>query len=178
MKALGVDIIWLMPVQEIGKKNRKGGLGSPYSVKDYYSINPELGDLDSLKQFVAAAHDNGLYVILDWVANHTAWDNPLTEEHPEWYSRTRKGEIPSNAGDGLVGHHRAGLQPAWSAPLHDRRDEMVGDRRPVLTASAAMWPVMCRWISGTICELNWTPSSPFLCWLSGNHVICMRRPST
>ena len=98
LKALGADIIWLMPVQEIGKKNRKGGLGSPYSVKDYYSINPEFGDLDSLKQFVAAAHDNGLYVILDWVANHTAWDNPLTEEHPEWYSRNWKGEFHPTPG--------------------------------------------------------------------------------
>ena len=93
LKALGVDIIWLIPVHEIGKQNRKGSLGSPYSVKDYYSVNPEFGDLDSLKQFVAAAHETGLYVILDWVANHTAWDNPLTEEHPEWYSRNWKGEF-------------------------------------------------------------------------------------
>jgi glycosidase len=98
LKALGVDIIWLMPVQEIGRKNRKGSLGSPYSVKDYYSINPEFGDLDSLKQFVTAAHENGLYVILDWVANHTAWDNPLTDEHPEWYSRNRKGEFHPTPG--------------------------------------------------------------------------------
>jgi glycosidase len=98
LKALGVDIIWLMPVQEIGKKNRKGGLGSPYSVKDYYSVNPEFGDLDSLKQFVAAAHEIGLYVILDWVANHTAWDNPLTEEHHEWYSRNWKGEFHPTPG--------------------------------------------------------------------------------
>ena len=93
LKELGVGIIWLMPVHEIGTKNRKGGLGSPYAVKDYYSVNPDLGDLDSLKQFIAAAHELGLYVILDWVANHTAWDNPLTEEHPEWYSRNWKGEF-------------------------------------------------------------------------------------
>ena len=93
LKALGCPVQRVMPVHEIGKKNRKGGLGSPYSVTDYYSINPEFGDLDSLKQFVAAAHETGLYVILDWVANHTAWDNPLTEEHPEWYSRNWKGEF-------------------------------------------------------------------------------------
>jgi len=95
LKALGVDIIWLMPVHEIGRKNRKGSLGSPYSVKDYYSVNPEFGDLESLKQFVAAAHEIGLHVILDWVANHTAWDNPLADKHPEWYSRNRKGEFHS-----------------------------------------------------------------------------------
>jgi len=97
LKALGVDIIWLMPVHEIGKKNRKGSLGSPYSVKDYYSVNPEFGDLESLKHFVATAHENGLYVILDWVANHTAWDNPMVEEHPEWYSRDSNGEFHSTA---------------------------------------------------------------------------------
>ncbi len=97
LKQLGVDIIWLMPVQEIGKKNRKGKLGSPYSIRDYFSVNSEFGDLDSLKQFVSTAHDLGLRVILDWVANHTAWDNPLVEEHPEWYARDWKGEFHSPA---------------------------------------------------------------------------------
>lgn len=93
LKALGVDILWLWPVHAIGQKNRKGSLGSPYSVKDYYSVNPEFGTLDDLKQFVAAAHALGMYVILDWVANHTAWDNVLVDEHPEWYARDWKGEF-------------------------------------------------------------------------------------
>ncbi|NNK38770.1 MAG: alpha-amylase [Xanthomonadales bacterium] len=93
LKALGVDILWLMPVQPIGKKHRKGELGSPYSIRDYYGVNPEFGDLESLKRFIAAAHDLGLYVILDWVANHTAWDNPLVEQHPEWFSRNALGEF-------------------------------------------------------------------------------------
>jgi len=73
--------------------NRKGSLGSPYSVKDYYSVNPEFGGLDDLKHFVNAAHALGMYVILDWVANHTAWDNPLVIEHPEWYARDWKGDF-------------------------------------------------------------------------------------
>jgi len=93
LKALGVDILWLMPIQEIGVKHRKGKLGSPYSIRDYYSVNPELGDFDSLKKFIGKAHELGMYVILDWVANHTAWDNPLVEQHPEWYSRNVKGEF-------------------------------------------------------------------------------------
>jgi glycosidase len=93
LKELGVDILWLMPVQEIGLKNRKGRLGSPYSIRDYYSVNSELGDLDSLKRFISAAHDLGMYVILDWVANHTAWDNPLVTQHPEWYSRDANGDF-------------------------------------------------------------------------------------
>ncbi|MBN1248482.1 MAG: alpha-glucosidase C-terminal domain-containing protein, partial [Anaerolineae bacterium] len=67
--------------------------GSPYSVKDYYSVNPELGTLDDLKHFVTAAHALGLYVILDWVANHTAWDNHLVREHPDWYVRDYKGDF-------------------------------------------------------------------------------------
>jgi glycosidase len=91
LKKLGVDILWLMPLQEIGLKNRKGKLGSPYSIRDYYSVNAEYGDMDSLKQFVKSAHDLGMYVILDWVANHTAWDNPMFEQHPDWYRRDWKG---------------------------------------------------------------------------------------
>jgi glycosidase len=93
LKELGVDILWLMPVQEIGIKNRKGSLGSPYSVKNYSLVNPEFGDLDDLKHFVNAAHTQGMHVILDWVANHTAWDNPLVTEHPGWYARDWKGDF-------------------------------------------------------------------------------------
>jgi glycosidase len=93
LKALGVDILWLMPIHEIGVKNRKGTLGSPYSVKDYYSVNPEFGTLEDLKNFVKAAHRQGMYVILDWVANHTAWDNALATEHPDWYEKDWKGDF-------------------------------------------------------------------------------------
>jgi len=93
LKELGVDILWLMPIHEIGKKNRKGTLGSPYAVKDYYSVNPEFGTLDDLKHFVQAAHGMGMRVILDWVANHTAWDNALVEQHPDWYTRNWKGDF-------------------------------------------------------------------------------------
>lgn len=93
LKELGVTIIWLMPIHPIGELNRKGTLGSPYAVKDYYGVNPEFGTLDDLKQFVRHAHALGMYVILDWVANHTAWDNPLTIEHPEWYARDWKGDF-------------------------------------------------------------------------------------
>jgi glycosidase len=93
LKDLGVDILWLMPVHEIGVKNRKGTLGSPYSVKDYYSVNHEFGTLVDLRHFVQAAHEMGMYVILDWVANHTAWDCTLVEEHPEWYARDWKGDF-------------------------------------------------------------------------------------
>ncbi len=93
IKALNVDIVWLMPIQPIGVKNRKGVLGSPYSIRDYMAVNPELGTLDDLKHFVATAHKLGMHVILDWVGNHTAWDNPLTKEHPDWYQHDWKGDF-------------------------------------------------------------------------------------
>ena len=93
LRDLGVGIVWLMPIHPIGEVNRKGTLGSPYSVRDYYGVNPEFGTLDDLKQFIRAAHELGLYVILDWVANHSAWDCNLTTEHPEWYSRDWKGDF-------------------------------------------------------------------------------------
>lgn len=93
LKELGVDILWLMPIHKIGAVNRKGSLGSPYAVQDYYSVNPEFGDLDDFKHFVAAAHAHGFHVILDWVANHSAWDSNLVGEHPEWYIRDYKGDF-------------------------------------------------------------------------------------
>ena len=93
LRDLGVVIVWLMPVHEIGAVNRKGTLGSPYAVKDYYSVNSEFGTMDDLRHFVATAHELGLRVILDWVANHTAWDSPLVTEHPEWYSRDWNGDL-------------------------------------------------------------------------------------
>ncbi len=93
IKELGATVIWLMPVHKIGRKNRKGTLGSPYAVQDYLSINPGLGTAEDLKHLVDEAHKLGLYVILDWVANHTAWDNVLVAEHPEWYARDWKGDF-------------------------------------------------------------------------------------
>ena len=97
VRDLGVDILWLMPVQPIGAKNRKGSLGSPYAVADYYGVNPEFGTAEDLKSFVDAAHDLGMKVILDWVPNHTAWDSNLVTEHPEWYLRDFKGDFRPTA---------------------------------------------------------------------------------
>jgi glycosidase len=90
---LGATVLWLMPVHPIGAVNRKGTLGSPYAVNDYYSVNPEFGTMEDLKHFVSGAHQQGLRVILDRVANHTAWDCILATEHPEWYVRDHKGDF-------------------------------------------------------------------------------------
>ena len=93
LKAMGVDILWLMPIQPIGEKNRKGSLGSYYAVRDYTAINPEFGTLDDFKALVKQAHGLGMRVIIDWVANHTAFDNPWTVAHKDWYLKNEKGEI-------------------------------------------------------------------------------------
>lgn len=93
LKAMGVDIVWLMPVNPIGIKNRKGTLGSYYSIKDYLGINPEFGTMADFKALVKKIHKLGMYVIIDWVANHSSWDNNLVTEHPEWYTHDSTGRI-------------------------------------------------------------------------------------
>lgn len=86
---LGVDIIWLMPIHPIGVEGRSGSMGSPYSVKDYMSVNPDYGTLEDFKNFVSAAHSKGIKVWMDWVPNHTAKDHPWVTEHPEYYAGAR-----------------------------------------------------------------------------------------
>lgn len=98
LKELGLDILWFMPVTPISRKNRKGSLGSYYAVQDYRKVNPDYGTLEDFKNLVKQAHGLGFKVILDWVANHTGWDNPLLEEHPDWYIQ-KNGEIVSPVED-------------------------------------------------------------------------------
>jgi glycosidase len=93
LKKMGVDILWLMPIQPIGEKNRKGTLGSYYAVRDYTAVNPEFGTLDDFRALVNQAHALGMHVIIDWVANHTAFDNRWTVEHKDWYLKNAQGEI-------------------------------------------------------------------------------------
>jgi glycosidase len=93
LKELGVDVIWIMPIHPIGVKNRKGGMGSYYSVKDYTDVAPEYGTKADFKSLVDKAHSLGIKVIIDWVANHTAWDNEWIEKHTEWYVHGNNGEI-------------------------------------------------------------------------------------
>lgn len=95
LRNMGIDIIWLMPVHPIGEIHRKGSLGSYYSVKDYLAINPEFGTENDFRSLIEAIHQAGMYVILDWVANHTSWDNELVSQHPEWYMKSRKGTFQS-----------------------------------------------------------------------------------
>jgi len=95
LKEMGVDILWLMPIFPIGEKNRKGSLGSYYSVQDYTKVNPEFGTMKDMEALVAKAHEMGMYVILDWVANHSAWDHPWVAEHPDFYEKDSTGAMIS-----------------------------------------------------------------------------------
>ncbi|MGH7972927.1 MAG: alpha-amylase family glycosyl hydrolase, partial [Limisphaerales bacterium] len=92
LKELGVNIIWLMPINPIGEKMRKGSVGSPYAVKDYYAINPDYGTEADLKRLVSEAHKRNMKVIIDIVPNHTAWDSVMME-HPEFYKHDAGGKI-------------------------------------------------------------------------------------
>ena len=110
LKELGVKIIWIMPINPISKikrkatgdtftseieneEERKKYLGSYYSVSDYKAINPEFGTKEDFQNMVDTAHQNGIYIIIDWVPNHTGWDHPWITAHPEWYTQNENGEI-------------------------------------------------------------------------------------
>ena len=144
LKELGVKIVWVMPINPISKIRRKATdgrftseiedenernkyLGSYYSVSDYKAVNPEFGTLEDFKNLVKTAHENGIYLILDWVPNHTGWDHPWITEHPDYYTQNEKGEIidPINP--------ETGESWGWTdtADLnydnHNMRNEMISD---------------------------------------------------
>ena len=95
----GADVIWLMPIHPIGKKERKGTLGSPYAIQNYREINPEFGTLEEFKQLVDEIHNLGMKCIIDVVYNHTAPDSWLVENHPEWFYRKDDGSFGNHVGD-------------------------------------------------------------------------------
>lgn len=96
LKDLGVTVVWLMPVHPIGRLKAKGTIGSPYAVRDYYAVNPDYGTKEDLRRLVTEAHRRGLKVVIDIVANHTAWDSVMLQ-HPEYYKRDAEGRvIPPN----------------------------------------------------------------------------------
>ncbi len=93
LKEMGVEVLWFMPVHPIGHKNRKGEWGSYYSIMDHYAVNPEFGTAEHFKNLVSQAHASGMKVIMDWVANHAAWDNVWTIDHPEYFVKESDGNF-------------------------------------------------------------------------------------
>lgn len=98
IESLGVNTIWLMPFHPVGIVNRYGVLGSPYSVRDYLGVGAEYGTINDLRSLIAGADARGISIIIDWVANHTAWDHPWITQHPEWYTQDAQGNIIHPAG--------------------------------------------------------------------------------
>jgi len=96
---LGVDIVWFTPIHPIGKKNRKGTYGSPYSIQDYYKIDPELGSKSDFRALIDKAHNLGIKIMIDIVFNHTSRDSLLLKEHPEWFYKNKEGLIDTKVSD-------------------------------------------------------------------------------
>ena len=89
IKALGVNVMWVMPIYPIGIEK---GKNSPYCIQDYKAIAPEFGTLNDFKYLARTCHEHGMAIILDWVANHTAWDHPWVKEHPDWYTHDAEAD--------------------------------------------------------------------------------------
>ena len=99
IKELGVDIIYLLPIHPIGKKNKKGSLGCPYSIQNYREVNPEYGTLEDFKALIEATHEHGMKLMIDVVYNHTSRDSVLLKTHPEWFYKNSDGAFANRIGD-------------------------------------------------------------------------------
>lgn len=99
IKALGTNVLWVMPIHPRGIENRKGTLGSPYAARDYRAIDSAYGTAADFHELVDSVHAKGMRIILDWVPNHTSWDNVWVAEHPDFYTRNAQGEltVPADA---------------------------------------------------------------------------------
>ncbi len=149
LRRMGVDILWIMPVNPISKAMRKGTLGSYYAVSDYHAVNPEYGNLDDFRHLVAEAHRQGFKVILDWVANHTGWDNVWVEQHPDWYKRNAKGELEGYHYTDLSDHH----EEVWADVIG--LDYSKPEVREGMIEAMSYW-VRETGIDGFRCDVAWT----------------------
>ncbi len=111
IKAVGVNVLYLMPIYPVGATvtyasgpaaGTHATANSPYCVKDYRAVNPEFGTLADLRTLVDAAHARGLSVMLDWVPNHTSWDNAWITAHPDWYQKNPAGAITAVSNNGTT----------------------------------------------------------------------------
>ena len=92
IKNLGTDILYLLPIHPIGKKEKKGNLGCPYSISDYRKVNPEYGTLEDFKDLIKQVHDKNMKLMIDVVFNHTSRDSRLLNEHPDWFYHKPNGD--------------------------------------------------------------------------------------
>jgi len=149
LRKMGVDVLWIMPINPISKKMRKGSLGSYYAVSDYMAVNPEYGSLADFKHLVNEAHKLGFKVILDWVANHTGWDNVWVEQHPDWYKRNAAGELEGFNYTDLS----TGKKEVWADVIG--LDYAKPEVRQGMIAAMSYW-VRETNIDGFRCDVAWT----------------------
>ncbi len=93
LRELGATVLWLMPIHPVGEARHKGTLGSPYAIRDYKAVNPRFGTMEDFQALVDAVHARDMRIVIDLVANHTAWDNAWVEAHPEWYTQDSTGTV-------------------------------------------------------------------------------------
>jgi alpha-amylase len=141
---MGVDILWFMPIQPIGVENRKGELGSYYSISDYTAVNPNFGTLEDFQSIVNQAHELGMKVILDWVANHTSFDHVWVAEHPEFYTKDEEGNFP------IVAIDNEGNPTDWT-DVADLNYEAPGMREAMIAEMD--WWVTNAGIDGFRCDV-------------------------
>jgi glycosidase len=149
LRRMGVDILWIMPINPISQEQRKGTLGSYYAVSDYSQVNPEYGTLEDFRHLVNEAHRLGFKVILDWVANHTGWDNVWVTEHPGWYKRNAAGELEGYHYTDLSDHH----EETWADVIG--LDYAKPEVRAGMIAAMGYW-VKAADIDGFRCDVAWT----------------------
>jgi glycosidase len=120
LKDMGVEVLWLMPIHPIGIVNRKGTLGSYYSIQNFEAVNPEFGTVEDFKSLVEKAHALDMKIIIDWVANHTSWDNVWTKTNPEFFIHDEQGNFksPFDWDDVIqIDHTNSGQQKAMIAAM-------------------------------------------------------------
>ncbi len=156
IKALGTDIVWLMPIHPCGVLRRKGSLGSPYAISDYRAVNPEFGTLEDFKALVSDIHALGMKCIIDVVYNHTSPDSLLSREHPEWFYHKPDGSFGNHVGD-------------WTDIIDlDYSDEGLWDYQ---IESLKYW---AQWVDGFRCDV--APLVPLEFWLKARQEVEKVRP--
>lgn len=156
IRALGTDIIWLMPIHPTGEKNRKGSLGSPYAIRDYRAINPEFGTMEDFIALVDAIHGHGMRCIIDVVYNHTSPDSWLAQHHPEWFYHKPDGALGNRFGDWADVADLDYTQPA----LWDYQIETL-----------KFW---AQYVDGFRCDV--APMVPLAFWQQAREAVAQMRP--
>ena len=156
IKALGADMIWLLPIHPIGKVKRKGTLGSPYAISDYRAVNPEYGTLEDFKRLADEIHRLGMKLMIDVVFHHTSPDSVLVRQHPDWFYRKEDGSFGNHVGD-------------WSDIID--LDFNSQDLREYLIETLKQW---ARIVDGFRCDV--APMVPLDFWLDARWAVEEVRP--